>query len=78
MANRKSPPHHPHPQGNDELKEELRELKEKAGMLTAVAASGIKKGFGALMAAGKKAAGADKKASGGGVGVGGVPAAFDG
>lgn len=45
-------------------------------MLTAVAASGIKKGFGALVAAGKKAAGGDKRpgASGGG----GVPAALDG
>jgi hypothetical protein len=42
-------------------------------MLTAVAASGLKKGFGALMAAGKKAAsGGNRKGSGGG-----VPAAFD-
>ncbi|KIY99590.1 TBC1 domain family member 2A [Monoraphidium neglectum] len=53
--------------------DELRELREKAGMLTAVAASGLKKGFGALVAAGKKAAsGGDRKGSGGG-----VPAAFD-
>lgn len=58
--------------GNDELKE----LREKAGMLTAVAASGVKKGIGALMAMGKRAAGADKR-GGNGSGGGGVPAAFE-
>ncbi|KAI8476393.1 MAG: rab-GTPase-TBC domain-containing protein [Monoraphidium minutum] len=60
--------------GDEELNEELRELREKAGMLTAVAASGLKKGFGALVAAGKKAAaGGDKQGGGGGGGVSGVP-----
>ena len=51
---------------------DLQELKERAGVITAVAALGVKKGISALMSAAKRAAG-----GGGGSGSGssgGVPA----
>ncbi|GBF96307.1 hypothetical protein Rsub_09102 [Raphidocelis subcapitata] len=53
---------------------ELRELRERAGVLTAVAASGVRKGVGALVSAARKAAGGgpDKRAGG----EGAVPGAL--
>jgi len=59
------------PTGSDELKE----LREKAGLLGAVAAAGVKKGFGALVSAAKKAAAPTSPRGGGGWG-GALPRAL--
>ncbi len=73
MARPVRAPHPCHPGGAPGRSAELR---EKAGALTAVAASGVKKGLGALAAAVKGKA-ASRGAGSGGSG-GGVPGAPDG